>query len=80
VGFDDEDQVRLNNIGGSGMAAQPPGLSVCQTIIERMSDQSPERELSEDLLAIVHTFSCRLYGLRKYRETLKQALAEDLTR
>jgi putative resolvase len=28
----------------------------------------------QDLLAIVHTFSCRLYGLRKYEETLKGEL------
>lgn len=25
----------------------------------------------EDLLAIAHTFSCRLYGLRKYRKEIK---------
>jgi putative resolvase len=30
----------------------------------------------EDLLAIVHTFSCRLYGLRRYGKTLRQALTE----
>ena len=41
---------------------------------------SPERELTEDLQTIVHTFSCRLYGLRNYRKTLRQALAEDVTR
>ncbi|MBL0799497.1 hypothetical protein G6539_02245 [Streptomyces albidoflavus] len=29
----------------------------------------------EDLLEIVHTFSCRrLYGLRKYEKTLKDTL------
>jgi excisionase family DNA binding protein len=34
---------------------------------------SPEREMVEDILAIVHIFSCRLYGLRKY----KKQIAED---
>ncbi len=34
---------------------------------------SPEREMVEDILAIVHVFSCRLYGLRKY----KKQIAED---
>jgi putative resolvase len=34
---------------------------------------SPEREIVEDVLAIVHVFSCRLYGLRKY----KKQIAED---
>jgi len=31
----------------------------------------------EDLLAIVHTFSCRLYGLRSYKKTLKKALENE---
>jgi putative resolvase len=33
---------------------------------------SPERELVEDILAIVHVFSCRLYGLRKYKSAIKE--------
>lgn len=37
------------------------------------NDHSPEQELTEDILAILHTFSCRLYGLRRYRN----AIAED---
>ena len=36
-------------------------------------DGSPESELTEDLLAILHTFSCRMPGLRRYRT----AIAED---
>jgi putative resolvase len=28
--------------------------------------------MAEDLLAIVHTFSCRLYGLRKYRKQIRE--------
>lgn len=31
---------------------------------------SPEREMVEDILAIVHVFSCRLYGLRKYKKRI----------
>jgi predicted site-specific integrase-resolvase len=30
----------------------------------------------EDLLAIVHTFSCRLYGLRKYQRQIKDDFPE----
>jgi predicted site-specific integrase-resolvase len=52
----------------------------CEIIVANQESLSPERELTEDLLAIVHTFSCRLYGLRNYRKTLKQALAEDVSR
>ena len=29
--------------------------------------KEPERELTEDLLTIIHVFSCRLYGLRNYK-------------
>ncbi|NEP27897.1 MULTISPECIES: IS607 family transposase [Moorena] len=28
---------------------------------------SPEQEMVEDVLAVIHVFSCRLYGLRKYK-------------
>lgn len=31
---------------------------------------SPEQELTEDLLNIIHVFSCRSYGLRKYKKGL----------
>lgn len=33
---------------------------------------SPTQEMMEDLLAIFHVFSCRLYGLRKYSNGLKK--------
>ena len=33
---------------------------------------SPEDELVKDLLAIIHVFSCRLYGLRKYSHKIKK--------
>lgn len=32
---------------------------------------SPEQELTEDLINIIHVFSCRSYGIRKYRQGLK---------
>jgi predicted site-specific integrase-resolvase len=37
---------------------------------------SPEQELVQDLMAITHCFSSRLYGLRNYRKSLKEALAK----
>lgn len=37
---------------------------------------SPQQEMIEDLLAIARTFSCRLYGLRKYKKQLKQDLQD----
>ncbi len=35
-------------------------------------DYSPEQELAEDFLAILHTFSSRLHGLRRYRNAIKE--------
>ena len=36
------------------------------------TDYSPERELTEDILSILHTFSGRLHGLRRYRNAIKE--------
>ncbi len=33
---------------------------------------SPEREMVEDILAIIHVFSCRLSGLRKYKKQIRE--------
>ena len=33
---------------------------------------SPEQELVEDLISIIHVFSCRIYGLRKYKKKVKE--------
>ena len=33
-------------------------------------DTSPNQELVDDLVSIIHVFSCRLYGLRKYKRKL----------
>ena len=35
------------------------------------TDCGPEQELTEDILAILHTFSCRLHGLRRYRNAIQ---------
>ena len=35
---------------------------------------SPEQEMVQDLMTIVHCFSSRLYGLRNYRKSLQEAL------
>jgi predicted site-specific integrase-resolvase len=46
----------------------------CVITVANAESLSPEREMVEDLLDIVHTFSCRLYGLRRYEKTLKNEL------
>jgi predicted site-specific integrase-resolvase len=33
---------------------------------------TPEKELINDLISIIHVFSCRVYGLRKYKRKLEK--------
>ena len=40
----------------------------CKIEVVNQESLSPQEEMTEDLLAIVPTFSCRLYGMRKYRK------------
>jgi putative resolvase len=39
-------------------------------VVANQESLSPRQELAEVLLAIVHVFSCRLYGLRRYEKQL----------
>jgi len=48
----------------------------CELLIINDEKLSPEREMVEDLMTIVHCFSSRLYGLRNYKKALKEALAK----
>ncbi|NEN93388.1 MAG: IS607 family transposase [Okeania sp. SIO3H1] len=43
----------------------------CELIVLNSKDLSPEAEIVEDILAILHCFSSRLYGLRKYKTQMK---------
>jgi len=43
----------------------------CEIVVVNQDSLSPGQEMVEDLLAIVHTFSCRLYGMRKYKRQIK---------
>jgi predicted site-specific integrase-resolvase len=38
----------------------------CNLIVMNAETLSPEEEMTKDLLSIIHCFSSRLYGLRKY--------------
>jgi putative resolvase len=39
---------------------------------------SPEQEMVQDLLTVVHCFSARLYGLRSFQKKLNEALGPDV--
>lgn len=56
-GFDYLDHVAANND--------------CEIVVANQESLSPEQEMVQDLLAIVHTFSCRLYGLRRYEKQIR---------
>ena len=57
------------------------GFEIIQWLVERnggtllvlnQQDASPESELTEDILAILHNFSCLLHGLRRYRSAVEK--------
>jgi len=49
-------------------------------IIVKNESLSPNEELVQDILSILHVFSCRLYGLRKYQSRIKgdEEIAKEL--
>lgn len=49
----------------------------CELIILDNAAMSPEQEMVQDLMTIIHCFSSRLYGLRNYKKSLKEALKND---
>ncbi len=47
-------------------------LDGAELLVLNQDNLSPEREMVEDILAIVHVFSKRLYGLKKYKSAIKE--------
>ena len=47
-----------------------------EIIVLNQKQTSPEEELTEDLLSILHVFSARSYSLRKYKTEIKKELKE----
>ena len=61
------------------------GFELVQYMVEQNGGQivvldktvhSPQSELTQDLLSILHVFSCRIHGLRKYSKKIKEDLSE----
>lgn len=46
-------------------------------IIINNESLSPQEEMTQDLLSIVHCFSSRLYGLRKYKREIKKIVTDS---
>ena len=49
-------------------------------IIVNNETLSPNEELVQDIISILHVFSCRLYGFRKYKNQIKgdEEIAKEL--
>ena len=47
-----------------------------EIIVLNQKQTSPEEELTEDLLSILHVFGARSYGLRKYKTEINKELKE----
>lgn len=43
-----------------------------EIIVVNNENMSPEKEMIEDIISIIHVFSCRIYGLRKYKTQIKE--------
>ena len=43
-----------------------------QIVVLKQNNLSPEHELTKDLLTILHVFSCRMHGLRSYKNKIAQ--------
>ena len=46
-------------------------------VVLRQTSLSPNEELVADLLSIIHVFSCRLHGLRSYKNKIKQVASKS---
>lgn len=42
-----------------------------EIVVLNNPDTSPDKEVVDDVLSVIHVFSCRLYGLRKYKNKIK---------
>jgi putative resolvase len=49
----------------------------CDIVVLNNESLSPEQEMVQDLMTIVHCFSSRLYGLRNYKKKLADAISQD---
>ncbi|NEO79026.1 IS607 family transposase [Moorena sp. SIO4G3] len=48
------------------------GLNGGKILVLDQPESCPEAELTADLLSIIHVFSCRVHGLRKYGQKIKE--------
>ena len=49
-----------------------------EIIVMNSESLSPEQEMTKDLLSIIHCFSSRLYGLRKYKKRILEMAVQKV--
>jgi len=49
----------------------------CKILIVNNEDLSPQEEMLQDLISIIHVFSCKIYGLRKYKKKIIEEIKHD---
>ena len=49
----------------------------CEVVVVNNEKMSPQEELVQDLISIIHEFSCRINGLRKYKKQIKGDMANE---
>ena len=47
-----------------------------EMIVVKNESLSPQEEMIQDLISIIHVFSCRIYGLRKYKSKIMDELKQ----
>ena len=73
--------ILLNGPSSSGKSSLSKALK--KLIAEKRSERyeivsiddiisTPEEEMIQDLISIIHVFSCRIYGLRKYKKKIEE--------
>ena len=59
---------RLTRFGHEYLQVLFDSFGVTLTILEPGEDKTPEQELTDDLLALIASFSGRLYGMRSHKQ------------
>ena len=74
-----ENQVRMIRFGFDWFERFCKKFNV-EIVVVKNEKLSPQEELVQDIVSILHVFSCRLYGLRKYKKQIEgdEELAEGI--
>jgi predicted site-specific integrase-resolvase len=69
---------RLTRFGQEYLDVLFASFGVTLTILEPGAEKTPEQELTDDLLALIASFSGRLYGMRSHKQQALLACAKQV--